>query len=685
MATNARLQITDLDFDTIKTNLKSYLQQQTEFTDYNFEGSGLSILLDVLAYNTHYNAYYLNMVANEAFLDTALLRDSVVSHAKTLSYIPYSYSAPKAIVNIVVTALNNTPATLTVPKGTTFSSNLIDNISYNFVSLQDVTVTKSDTKFYLDNFELYEGKLVSYNFNYNKNSNPKSIFILPDTNIDTNTISVTVSDTVGNTATQVYNQVTEILDVDSTSLVYFLQESKNGNYEIYFGNGVIGAALTDGALVNVNYLVTDGTTANGVDGFVADTTLGGFTDIAIEVLDVASGGAIRESVDSIKYSAAAQYANQNRLVTVKDYESYIKSKYPSIDSLSVWGGEDESPPVYGKVYIALKPKTNYFISELEKARIISEIVGPKSIVSVQAEIRDPEFLYLLIESSVQYDPRKTISTEDAIKTAIRNAIISYQTTNLNKFGASFVLSKLQDSIDQTDLNSIIGSETTVRVQCRFVPQLNASASYTINFNVSLQRGTITNKLTSSEFTVTDSTGTIRTAQFDETPQSFTGISEIQVVNPGSGYITAPTITINGDGSNATAEATIVNGRIQKITITNRGIEYTRATVTISSGDGYGAEALAVIDAKVGTLRTIYFDSLAQRQIINADAGKIYYDTGIVEINDIRFLTINSTDELIRMTIEADKGIIESNKNTIITIDTTDPAAIVTTLTTNNKQ
>ena len=685
MATNARLQITDLDFDTIKTNLKSYLQQQTEFTDYNFEGSGLSVLLDVLAYNTHYNAYYLNMVANEAFLDTALLRDSVVSHAKTLSYIPYSYSAPKAIVNITVTTLNNTPATLTVARGTTFSSNLIDNISYNFVTLEDVTVTKSGTSFFLDNVELYEGKLVSYNFNYNENSNPKSIFILPDTNIDTNTISVTVSDTTGNTATQVYNQVTEILDVDSTSLVYFLQESKNGNYEIYFGNGVIGAALTDGALVNVNYLVTNGTTANGVDGFVADTTLGGFTDIAIEVLDVASGGAIRESVDSIKYSAAAQYANQNRLVTIKDYESYIKSKYSSIDSLSVWGGEDESPPVYGKVYIALKPKTNYFISELEKARIISEIIGPKSIVSVQAEIRDPEFLYLLIESSVQYDPRKTISTEDAIKTAIRNAIISYQTTNLNKFGASFVLSKLQDSIDQTDLNSIIGSETTVRVQRRFTPQLNASASYTINFNVPLHRGTITNKLTSSEFTVTDTTGTIRTAQFDETPQSFTGVSEIQVVNPGSGYITAPTITINGDGSNAAAEATIVNGRIQKITITNRGIEYTRATVTISGGDGYGAEALAVIDAKVGTLRTIYFDSLAQRQIINADAGKIYYDTGIVEINDIRFLTINSTDELIRMTIEAEKGIIESNRNTIITVDTTDPAAIVTILTTNNKQ
>ena len=684
MATNARLQISELDFDTIKNNLKSYLQQQSEFTDYNFEGSGLNILLDVLAYNTHYNAYYLNMVANEAFLDTALLRESVVSHAKTLGYIPFSYSAPRAIVNLTVTSLNDTPATLTIPKSTTFSSNLIDNISYNFITLEDVTVTKSGTNFYFENLELYEGKLVTYNYSFNQNSNPKSIFVLPDSNIDTATLYVTVTDNSGNTATQVYNQVTEILDVDSTSLVYFLQESKKGNYEIYFGNGIVGKALVDGSSVNINYLVTNGTVANGVDGFVPDSTVGGYTNVAIQVVSVASGGSIRETVDSIKYSAAAQYATQNRLVTVKDYETYIQSKYHSIDSLSIWGGENEPTPVYGKVFISLKPKTNYYISELEKARIISEIINPKSIVSVQAEIRDPEYLYLLINSSVQYDPRKTILTEDAIKTNIRNAILSYRDRILNKFGSNFVLSKLQDDIDGVDLNSIIGSEATVRVQRRFKPQLNNSASYNIKFNVLLHRGTITNKLTSTEFSVYDTSGVLRVAQFDESPQSFTGVSEIQVVNPGSGYTTAPTITINGDGNNATAVATIVNGSIQKITVTNRGIEYTRATVTISGGDGFGAEALAVVDAKIGTLRTIYYDTLAQRQIINANAGTIYYDTGIVLINDIRFISVNSTDGLIRMSIEAEKAIIESTRNTIITIDETDPTSIVTTLVKNNK-
>jgi len=676
---NARLQISDLDFDQIKTNLKAYLKQQSQFQDYDFDGAGLNILLDILAYNTHYNSYYLNMVANEAFLDTALLRDSVVSHAKTLGYIPFSVTAPRAIVNVTVNSGTTTPETLTIPRGFTFSSNLIDSLSYNFVVLEETTVTKSNTSFFFENLDIYEGSLVSYVFNYTENSNPKSVFVLPDNNIDTTTISVSVSPNVGNTSTQVYNQVTDILDITSTSNVYFLQESKNGNYEIYFGDGVVGKALNDGAVVTVTYLVTNGVAANQTNGFVAASSIGAYSDIVVDVVDVASGGSTRETVDSIKYSAAAQYATQNRLVTVKDYESYIKSKYPSVDSLSVWGGETETPKVFGKVYIALKPKANYFISETEKQRIIDDIINPKSIVSVSAEIRDAQFLYLIVESRVQYDPKKTSSDEGTIRTNIRQAILDYRDTNLNKFAGTFILSKLQDAIDATNGDSIIGSETVVRVQRRFQPQLNESVSYTIKYNVPIHRGTLTNKLTSTLFTVFDITGTVRTAQFDEAPQSFTGISSIEITNPGTGYTTTPTVTITGDGTNATAEAVIVNGRIQSINITNRGVDYTRATVSITGGNGYGAEALAVIDGKTGTLRTIYYDSLAQRQIINSNAGTVDYDNGIVTINNIRFLSIDSTDGLIRLSIESEKGIIESTRDTILTIDEDDPIAISTIL------
>ena len=676
---NARLQISDLDFDQIKTNLKAYLKQQSQFQDYDFDGAGLNILLDILAYNTHYNSYYLNMVANEAFLDTALLRDSVVSHAKTLGYIPFSVTAPRAIVNVTVNSGTTTPETLTIPKGFTFSSNLIDSLSYNFVALEETTVTKSNTSFFFEDLEIYEGSLVSYVFNYTENSNPKSIFVLPDNNIDTTTISVSVSPNVGSTSTQVYNQVTDILDITSTSEVYFLQESKNGNYEIYFGDGVIGKALNDGAVVTVTYLVTNGVAANQTDGFIAAAPIGAYSDIVIDVVDVASGGATRETVDSIKYSAAAQYATQNRLVTTSDYESYIKSKYPSIDSLSVWGGEDETPKVFGKVYISLKPKTNYFISETEKQRIIDEIINPKAIVSVSAEIRDPEFLYLIVESLVQYDQKKTSLDEGTIRNNIRQAILDFRDTNLNKFAGTFVLSKLQDAVDSTNGEAIIGSETVVRVQRRFKPKLNESASYTIQYDVPIQRGTLIDKLTSTQFTVFDIAGVVREAQFEEATQSFTGISSIQVINPGTGFTTTPTITITGDGSNATAEAVIVNGKIQSINITNRGTDYTRATISITGGNGFGAEAVVVIDGKVGTLRTVYFDSLAQRQIINSNAGTINYDTGEIIINDIRFLSVNSDDGLIRLTIKAEKGIIESKKRNILTIDETDPIAISTIL------
>ena len=674
-----RLEISTLDFDQIKTNLKSYLKQQSTFQDYDFEGAGLNILMDLLAYNTHYNAYYLNMVANESFLDTALLRDSVVSHAKTLGYTPYSVTAPKATINVTVESGSTTPETATISKGFTFSSNLIDSVSYNFVTLNETKVTKSNTAFYFENLDVYEGSLVSYSFNYVKNSNPKSVFILPDSTIDTSTITVSVTPNSGNTATQVYNPVTEILDVDSTSLVYFLQEGRDGNYEIYFGDDVIGKALIDGSTINVDYLVTNGTVGNKIDGFRPALVISGYTDITVDVVNVAAGGSNRESVDSIKYSSAAQYATQNRLVTVKDYESYIKNHYPSVDSISVWGGEDEIPKVFGKVYVALKPKGNYFISETEKQRIIDEIISPKAIISVQTEIRDPEYLYLILENDVQYDPKKTILTEQQLKTNIRQAILSYNETNLNKFGTIYVSSDVQDGIAKIDMDAIIGVRTTTRVQKRFIAQLDESASYTINFNVSLNRGTITNKLVSTQFTIYDATGTIRTAQFEETPQSFTGISEIQITNPGSSYITTPTVTISGDGTGATAEAVIVNGKIQTINITNRGTDYTRATVAITGGSGYGAEAVAVIDGRTGTLRTIYYDTLAQRQIINSNAGTIDYNNGIITISNIRFLTIGSDDGLIRLTIEAEKGYLQSTRDTIISIDVDDPASISSTL------
>jgi hypothetical protein len=683
-----RLRVTELDFDTIKNNLKAFLKQQSEFTDYDFDGAGLNILLDILAYNTHYNAYYLNMVANESFLDTAILRESAVSHAKTLGYTPYSTRAPVAIINLLANSTTTSAGTLTLAAGYGFLSNQIDSKAYNFVVLDDVTATKANSSYLFENLEIYEGQLVSYSFTYDQGSNPKQVFTIPDTNIDTTTIKVSVTPSASNTATESYEKVTDVLDITATSEVFFLQEERGGKYQIYFGNNVVGKALPDGSIVNVTYLLTSGTASNKANNFIAlssavDSLSEALTNFTITPISAASGGADRESVDNIKFSAAARFSTQNRLITYKDYETYILNNYPNIDSISVWGGQDNEPPIYGKVFISMKPKENYYISEAEKQRIIDEIITPKAIVAVQSEILDPEFLYLVLDLKAQYDSKKTTDTLPALTTKIRNAIINYADTFLNKFDSKFVDSKLETVVDNVDRNAIIGNHVITRVQKRFEPELNVSQSYTINFNVPLTRGTITNKLTSTEFDVLDTDGIRRTVIFDEIPQSFSGVSAINITNGGSGYTTAPTVTITGDGFGATATATVVNGQIQSIAVINQGINYTRAIVSISGGNGFGAAAVAAIDAKRGTLRTIYYDSNAQRQTVNERAGIINYETGAITINDIRILSVSSADSLIRLTVESENAILESVRNTIITIDETDPVSIVINLTTNS--
>jgi hypothetical protein len=674
-----RLTVTELDFDTIKTNLKNFLRGQSEFQDYDFEGSSLNVLLDILAYNTHYNAYYLNMVANEAFLDTALLRESVVSHGKTLGYTPKSVSSAKAIIDLTVETLSTAPRTLTLPRGYVFRSNLIDNRSYSFVTLEDTTVTKSGTQFVFENLDIHEGQLVNFNFDFSELDNPKQIFTIEDENVDSNTITVTVRPNSSNTDTIVFNRATDILDVTADSEVYFLQETSNRKFQIYFGNDVVGKKLENGSVVQVSYLVSSGVEPNGANGFTPTQSIDGFGTFFVDVINVASGAADRESVDSIKFSAISQFATQNRLVTFKDYESFILSNFPNIDSISVWGGQDNDPPVYGKVFVSLKPKENFFLSETEKQRIINDIIAPKSITSVTTEIIDPQFLFLILQNRVVYDAKRLTISEEEFRSQIRSTILSYRNTFLNKFDSRFVQSKLEQAIDRTNIRAIIGTNVTIKLQKRFTPILNEFRSYEIDFSVPLKRGTVTDKLISTQFDVFDTLGVRRSVLLEEIPQSFSGISSIEVTNPGLGYTEAPTVTIVGDGIGATAQAVIVNGRIERINVTNRGINYSQATISISGGNGFGAEASVIIDSKFGNLRTVFFDANAQRQVVNNNAAEINYETGKIRINNINILSVASNDRQIRLTIESEEGILESVRNTILTIDEEDPISIETVL------
>jgi hypothetical protein len=688
MATN-NLKVTELDFDAIKENLKTYLKNPTvnpTFQDYDFDSSALSVLIDLLAYNTHYNAYYLNMVANESFLDTAKLRESVVSHAKTLGYTPYSVKSSVAFVNLELLSSDSNVGELIIPEKYKILSSQIDGVSYNFHVLDDVKATKSGSSYYFENIPIYEGESVTYNFNYYAQTNPKQIFKLPEANIDTTTIKVVVLPSAFSSNSSVYSKVQDVLDVSNTSEVYFLQETKNGQYEIYFGDGIIGKKLTDGSLVQVSYLVTNGSLANKANTFLATSSvvdsLGEIIpngSIIVTSVSEAAGGSDRQGIDSIKYSAITKYSTQNRLVTYNDYSSYISSNYPNVESLSVWGGEDESPPVYGKVFISIKPKDNYYISETEKQRIIDDIIGPKSIVSIQTLIKDPEYLYVKINNTIKYDSKKTIITPESLKTLVKNTIVDYFNLNVSKFNSIFALSKMQEEIDNSN-DSIVGIESNIRLEKKFRPILSSNASYNINFNTELYRGSVLNRLTSNVFDVFDNTGTRRNAIIEETPESFTGISDILVTNPGSGYYSTPTVTITGDGVGATATAKIVNGKIESFTITNRGINYSRAVLRVEGGGGYGATGAIILNTRFGVLRTVYFDNNAERQIINNNAGTINYDTGEINLTNLQVLSTSSSDGLISINVQSEKNIIKSIKNTLIVLNPNDASSIVTNLT-----
>lgn len=332
----SRLKVTDLDFDTIKTNLKSFLQQQSEFTDYDFEGAGLNVLLDILAYNTHYNAYYMNMIANESFMDTAQLRQSVISHAKTLGYTSKSSTASKAIVDVTVETFDSTAGQITLPRGYIFRSNILDNKFYNFIVLEDVTVTKAGTKYYFENLEIYEGELITFSFLQNDLTNPKQVFVLPSNAIDTTSVKVVVTNNVGSTQTTVYSKSTSVLEIDSNSEIYFINENMDGNYQINFGDGVIGKKIPDGSTVTISYLITNADAANFLNNFSISSAISGYSSIEISTVEVAAGGAPKETVDSVKFNSTSQFATQNRLITYKDYETYILQNYNKIDSISVW-------------------------------------------------------------------------------------------------------------------------------------------------------------------------------------------------------------------------------------------------------------------------------------------------------------------------------------------------------------
>ena len=435
---NSNFNITELDFSSIKDSLKNYLKDNDVLLDYNYEGSAISTLLDILAYNTQYNAYYLNMVANEMFLDTALQRNSVVSQAKLLNYIPQSAIAPSATINLRVNQV--TDASLTLPKYTSFLSEAIDGINYNFVNTDSHTVNVVNGVAQFNEITLKQGSSQVYSFLVDVGTNTKSLFKLPDTNIDTTTLLVAVQESSSNNYLTTFSSASDYLTLNNSSTVYFLQEGLNGYFEIYFGNGILGKALKNGNIVKVSYVTTQGLSGAGANNFVIMNTIAGYSNTVVTPITSASQGSSRETIDSIKLQAPKSYAAQNRAVTKDDYITAIQQNQLgySFDAVNVWGGQQNDPPVYGRVFVCMKPTGGYTITQNQKAKLIKDVLKPISIMTVEPTIVDPDYTYVQITANVLYDPKKTTASAAQVKAAVRSVIYSYSLSTLTRqFDAKF--------------------------------------------------------------------------------------------------------------------------------------------------------------------------------------------------------------------------------------------------------
>ena len=474
MASN-KLEVSELDFDLIKSNLKKFLQSQSEFQDYNFEGSGFSILLDLLAYNTHYLGFNANMLANEMYLDSADIRKNIVSLAKMLGYTPTSPKSPTASINILVN--NASGASITMAKGTTFTT-LVDGTTYQFITNASHTITPSSGVYNFSSIPIYEGTLVTYKYTVNT-SDPDQRFIIPNNRADTSTLKVQIQNSASDTTTTTWTKTTGFTSLDDTSKVYFLQESEEGKFEVYFGDGVVGQSLTDGNIVILEYIVSNKTEANGASSFTLSGSVGGFTDVTISTVSSAQGGAEAQTKESIRYNAPLQYARQDRCVTTSDYETLVQELYPNAQSVSAWGGEDDETPIYGVVKIAIKAASGSTLTDTTKQSIIAQL-QKFNVASVRPEIVDPETTSIILTSNIKYDERATTKTSDTLKSEITTSISNYNTDTLQQFDGVFRHSKVTGLIDDVD-TSILSNVTSLLVRKTFTPTISSSTRYDIYF------------------------------------------------------------------------------------------------------------------------------------------------------------------------------------------------------------
>ena len=508
MATN--LKVTELDFDDIKDNLKAFLKTQTEFNDYDFDGSGMSVLLDVLAYNTHYNAMNAHFALNEAFLDSAQIRGNVVTRAKLLGYVPRSILSPRARVTIAVNVAAESgtiPTTLTLSRGTKLKT-LVGGEEFQYVVLDNHTTTISNNVFTFSNVTICEGTFREIKYRVDNDIENQKFQLTSDT-ADTSTLRVRVQENEESTAFDIYTKFETLSTVNSETKTYYLQQNSNEYYEVYFGDGVTGFKPTNNNVVTIDYVTTKGKESNGAGvsvnstaGFSMVDNVGGFSTITVTTSALSTGGVDPETSESIRFNAPLTFTSQNRAVTADDYAAIIKKSFANIDSISTWGGEDQDPPEYGRAYIAIKPLLSDTLTDDEKSQITGTILKGKNVVSITPEIVDPNFTHLELDVFFKYNPNLTDRSSTDLQTVVRDTIKDYNFNNLNKFDGVFRHSELARKVDNSD-PSILNSTIRPRMFQTITPISTGLNNFNLSFTSPFfQTGASTNFiLTSTAFKI----------------------------------------------------------------------------------------------------------------------------------------------------------------------------------------
>ena len=474
MANPGFLSVTEVDFDGIKKNLKTFLQGKPEFTDYDFDGSNLSALLDILAYNTYMNAYYLNMVGSEMFLDTAQIKSSVVSHAKELNYVPRSRTSARALVQFTVNTGGALPSTVVIPEDYVLRT-VVDGVNLQFTTGQDIIIGTTTGTYVSDPVYVYEGRIVEEYFTVSAGSR----YILQSTNVDTNSIEVTVINSSTDSTNTQFTYSEGLYGVTSTSKVFYVQGSSSDQYEIVFGDGVFGQPLAIGNIVKVKYRSTNGELGNKVSSLQTTGLVAGYP-VDVTVLTAAADGAEREDTNSIKFYAPRHFNVQNRAVTKEDFINLVRQRFPQIKTVNAYGGEDADPPQYGKVILTLIPHGNLpFVSQELKENIVSFL--KTKTITTEAIITDPDYLFVQVDSTVTYSSSATNKTSQQIKTDVINQIKAYDTNYLVNFGDDLRKSKLDAMIDAADA-SILSNDTTVKAVYKIAPRKTVSDRVVFSFS-----------------------------------------------------------------------------------------------------------------------------------------------------------------------------------------------------------